>query len=66
MGTGQMMGEEDLLNERTHTTTVICKSAASEVYCIKVEDFIKKFKTNNFECWKVIVMMAAAKERAIQ
>jgi hypothetical protein len=59
-----MFGEEDILSNRNYTTTVSCKSNTGDVFCIKNNEFFRKLKTNS-ESWKIIVLMAMAKERAI-
>lgn len=42
----------------------MCKSKVGEVFAIKADEFIKKFKSNT-DSWGVIVLMSMAKERAI-
>lgn len=59
-----MFGEEDILSNRAYTTTVVCKSNYGDVFCIKNAEFFRKLKTNN-ESWKLIVLTAMAKEKAI-
>ena len=61
-----MLAEEDALCEKDlYTTTVTCKQVNSEVFCIKLDEFYRRFKANH-ESWKVLILMALAKERAIQ
>ena len=64
IGSGQMFGEEDVFSNRNYTTTVTCRSNNGEVFCIKNSEFFKKFK-QNIDSWKIIVVMAMAKEKAI-
>ena len=39
---GQMFGEEDVVNNRNYTTTVRCISTSAVIYCIKAEEFLLK------------------------
>ena len=59
-----MFGEEDILSNRNYSTTVVCKSSIGDVFCIKNAEFYRKLKIN-IESWKIIVLNAMAKERAI-
>ncbi len=59
-----MFGDEDVLANRNYTTTVACKSNTGDVFCIKNTEFFRKLKSNN-DSWKIIVMTAMAKEKAI-
>ena len=59
-----MFGEEDVLSHRNYTTTVKCVSNSGDVFCIKNDEFFRKLKTNQ-QSWKIIVLMAMAKEKAI-
>ena len=40
---GHLFGHEDAINQRVYTMTAKIYSANAEVYCIKTEDFIRKF-----------------------
>eukprot|EP00347_Sterkiella_histriomuscorum_P024025 403332565 len=64
IGTGQLLGEEDIIAQRNYSTTVTCKSNVGEVYCIKSQEFVKKIKVNP-ESWKIVILMSMAKEKAI-
>ena len=59
-----MFGEEDVYSERTYTTSVTCKSNVGDVFCIKNTEFFRKLKPNH-DSWKIIVLMAMAKEKAV-
>ena len=48
-----MFGEEDVLNERAYTKTLVCRSSNGIAYSMKAAEFIKKLKPND-ECWKII------------
>ncbi|CDW72769.1 UNKNOWN [Stylonychia lemnae] len=66
VGCGQLLGEEDVLsNNRRYTTNVTCSSIQGEIFCIKSDEFHRRVKSNN-ESWKVVILMALAKERAIR
>lgn len=64
IGAGQMFGEEDVLSNRNYTTTVTCVSKVGDVFCIKNNEFFRKLRANT-ESWKIIVLMAMAKEKAM-
>lgn len=64
IGTGQMLGEEDVIKSSAYTTTVTCKSNMGEVFCMKTTEFQKRMK-NNPDSWKIIILMAMGKENAI-
>ena len=64
IGVGQLFGEEDVISQRNYSCSVVCKSKVGEVFAIKADEFIKKFKSNT-ESWGIIVLMSMAKERAI-
>lgn len=49
---GQMFGEEDIINDRECTTTVVCNSTEATVYSIKAEEFIIRMGINN--TWDII------------
>ena len=53
-----------MISQRTYTTSVSCKSNIGEVYCIKSDEFFRKFK-GNVESWKVLGLMALVKEKVI-
>ena len=40
--TGQIFGEEDVINGRNYTTTVRCSSSSAILYQIKAKEFISK------------------------
>lgn len=66
VGPGQLFGEEDIINEnlgpnRCYTSTVKCISSTAQVYCMKQDEFLRKFKINK-ESWKVINEVALQKE----
>ena len=51
VGKGQMFGEEDVIKEyegekRVYTTSVKCISPDSYVFCMKYDEFLRKFKLN--------------------
>lgn len=50
-----MFGEEDVVNNRKATTSVICISTEAQVYCIKADEFMQKMSVqNNEKTWKMI------------
>ena len=59
-----MIGEEDVLTQRPYSTTITCKSNTGELLSMRSSEFFKKLKPN-LDCWKVIVLTAMSKERAI-
>ena len=66
MGVGQVFGEHDVLGERNHcSTSVTCVSNTGNVFCIKVEDFLKRFKMGS-DSRKILASMAIVKEKAIK
>lgn len=63
---GQLIGEEDVIKEyedenRIYSTSVKCISKTANVFCIKYDEFLRKFK-NNRESWRVICKNASEKE----
>ena len=40
---GQLFGEEDALQDRKYTTTVVCLSGKGALFCIKKTEFLNKF-----------------------
>mmetsp|Transcript_4759 Transcript_4759/g.7186 ORF Transcript_4759/g.7186 Transcript_4759/m.7186 type:complete len:136 (+) Transcript_4759:78-485(+) len=54
MCSGQMFGEEDVVNCRKYTTTVRCISTQAVIYCIKAEEFLMKLSKEDFT-WKMIL-----------
>ena len=65
IGSGQMIGEEDVISEREYTCTVVCKSNSGELLSIEREEFVNKMGSHP-DSWKIIVDMACAKELALQ
>lgn len=68
-GVGQLFGEEDVVVEksgdkRRYTYSVICISDIAEVYAMKYDEFIRKFKSNK-ESWKTILEQVDEKERVM-
>ena len=66
VGDGQLIGEEDVIKEyedekRIYTTSVKCISKTAYVFCIKYDEFLRKFK-NNRESWRIICKNACEKE----
>lgn len=47
---GNMMGEEDCINERNHTMTARCASMTGTVYAIKACDFLAKMRKDQRAC----------------
>lgn len=54
LGIGQMFGDDDLVFERPHSSTVICRSNIGAVYCMRGNEFFKKLRANE-DCWKIIL-----------
>eukprot|EP00347_Sterkiella_histriomuscorum_P021256 403334649 len=66
LGSGQLLAEDDVLSQyENYSTTTTCKSNECEIFCIKTDEFFRKFKSNQ-ESWKILILMALAKERAIK
>ena len=61
IGTGQTFGEEDVMVERNYTCSVKCISKFADVFCMKYDEFLRKFKGNK-ESWKVFAENAKEKE----
>ena len=51
---GQMLGQEDVINERNYTTSVKCLSAEGALFSIKRQEFIHKLG-NDERTWDVIL-----------
>ena len=69
VGKGQLFGEEDVIKEfegpaRKYTASVKCISNKGDIFCIKYDEFLRKFKINR-ESWSAIVSTAEDKEKAI-
>ena len=66
MGIGSVFGEHDVLGERTKcSTSVTCVSISGDVFCIRLEEFLKWFKTGS-ESRRILAAMAIVKEKAVQ
>jgi len=59
--TGQMFGDEDVVNSRRCTTTVKCTSTFGTLYSIKADEFIVKFSKDE-RTWNIITEIAGLKE----
>lgn len=59
---GQMFGEEDVINGRCYTTTVRCSSMSAIVYSIKAKEFIHKLYKDE-KTFKQINEMVIAKDQ---
>ena len=64
MGAGQIFGEDDLIANRPNSYSIFCKSSAGIAFRMKSDEFYTMMKSNP-ESWKIIVIMAMAKEKAI-
>ena len=62
MGSGQMIGEEDVIKERTYTMSARCFSTCAKLYYMKTEDFHRQIKTLHEETWNVMMSKAVFKE----
>ena len=62
IGAGNTFGEEDVMAERNYTSSVRCISKTAEVFCMKFDEFMRKFKGNK-ESWKIFQENAMEKER---
>ena len=65
IGSGQIFGEEDIIQERPpqsrkYTLSVKCISNKANVFMMKAEDFLKKFKPNK-ESWRIINLVVEEK-----
>ena len=59
-----MIGEEDSIRDRKHSSTVYCKSLMSEVYRIKTSDFVTKLQRNE-DSWSQVKTLAKNKADTI-
>ena len=62
LGVGQMFGDDDLVFERPHSSTLICRSNIGIVYCMRASEFFKKLRGND-DCWKAILRQVKSKEK---
>jgi CRP-like cAMP-binding protein len=46
IGAGQTFGEEDVMAQRDYSCSVRCISKVAEVFCMKHDEFLRKFKGN--------------------
>ena len=65
IGSGQIFGEEDVTQERLgtsrkYTVSVKCISNKANVFMMKADDFLKKFKANK-ESWRIINLVVEEK-----
>jgi len=65
IGSGQIFGEEDVTQERPshsrkYTVSVKCISNKANVFMMKADDFLKKFKANK-ESWRIINLVVEEK-----
>ena len=49
----QMIGEEDAIFGRVHSTTVKCKSVKASVFCIDANEFLNKFSKDP-KTWAIV------------
>ena len=67
LGPGNLIGEEDVINDYEegmtcyYSTSVRCISINADIFCIKVEEFMRKFKINR-DSWSSIIDTANNKE----
>eukprot|EP00347_Sterkiella_histriomuscorum_P003283 403364882 len=61
LGRGDMIGEEDAINQRDYTCTVKCNSLNGTLLAIKIQDFYQRIKTNQ-DTWKQIQNKGTQKE----
>jgi hypothetical protein len=59
-----MFGDDDVVQERPYTSTVVCRSNQGTVFCIKSHEFFRKLRSNE-ECWKIILNQVRNKEKQI-
>jgi len=65
IGSGQIFGEEDVTQERLgasrkYTVSVKCISNKANVFMMRADDFLKKFKANK-ESWRIINLVVEEK-----
>ena len=51
-----MLGQEDVIDERSYTTTVKCLSTEGALFSIKTQEFIRKLG-NDERTWNIILGM---------
>jgi CRP-like cAMP-binding protein len=52
LGPGQLFGDDDVLFDRPHSSTIICRSSSGVLISINGIELIKKMKSNE-ECWRI-------------
>jgi CRP-like cAMP-binding protein len=52
LGPGQLFGDDDVLFDRPHTSTIICRSAGGVLIQMNGIELLKKMKSNE-ECWNI-------------
>ena len=65
LGSGNILGEEDIIKERCYSTSVQCFSQTGELYCISLEDFHKFIKNTDMETWMMLERNALQKELGV-
>jgi hypothetical protein len=61
---GQVLGLEDAVFDRRHSTTVKCASSHGRLYAIKRKEFIFKHQ-KEIKTWKHLKSLAAAQDLAL-
>lgn len=54
MTVGNLFGEDDIIYERPRMCTVVCNTNEGILYCLKLNEFMRKFKPND-ETWYAIL-----------
>ena len=58
-----MLGQEDVILQRTFTTSVVCMSPSGSMYYIEKNDFFEKLKKNQ-TVWNQIMQASQVKNQA--
>lgn len=65
LGQGQTFGEQDIFTERKfQSSSLTCTSSEGEIYCLKIEEFHKRFKSDT-DTYKTLLLSALNKEVTI-
>ena len=51
---GQMIGDEDAIGARDHTTSVKCKSTTGELLEMTIQNFYQRIKGTSDDSWKIM------------
>jgi hypothetical protein len=58
---GQILGDEDVINNRKYTTSCKCLTTKAILYCIKADEFLMKFGRDD-KTWQMIIRRVYSKD----